>query len=464
MNLYPAMKASMGRWNYFVVKMTMREIAESVKFAADVYDDRTLDEAIQRVLNESRVKRDIVTYLVRQPDRFFSSIVVAALEGNPKWYPVSIEDDDRFALFRGDARLNETFGVLSFDGTQDYYALDGQHRLAAIKALVDRNSDAAADAPAGFSHEEVSVIVVVPESAESHDEFMKRYRRLFGNLNRYAKPMDQVTNIIMDEDDSFAIITRRLITEHEFFRAPGKQKESLRVKTTKGKNLKSSDSFFTSLETLYEMNIRLLMTANRRDAGWDNEGNDDTAFRRFRPDEEVIDRLFEELLLYWNGLLNELEILRQNPSTMRNHGAFGDDSDQQDCVLFWPIGQELLADVARTMLNLRQRDSRAPTSSSVTEALKGLAGIDWRFHAPPWRHLLLIPDSDGSSSWRIRSEERKPAQDVAKRIVKWQLGLDELASHEVQGLREDWQEMLLPAMEAPKIDELWQEIEERVLR
>ena len=33
MNLYPAMKASMGRWHYFVVKMTMRELAESVKFA-----------------------------------------------------------------------------------------------------------------------------------------------------------------------------------------------------------------------------------------------------------------------------------------------------------------------------------------------------------------------------------------------------------------------------------------------
>ena len=85
MNLYPAMKASMGRWHYFVVKMTMRELAESVKFAEKVYDDRTLNEAIQRELNESRVKTEIVTYLVRQPDRFFSSIVVAALEGNPQW-------------------------------------------------------------------------------------------------------------------------------------------------------------------------------------------------------------------------------------------------------------------------------------------------------------------------------------------------------------------------------------------
>src|SRR5262245_18877634 len=182
MNVYPAIKGMMGRWKYYVVKMSMREVADNVKFAADIYDDRTLDEAIQRVLNESRVKKDIVTYLIRQKDRFFSSIVVAALQGNPKWYPITIEDDERFALFRDDKRLNETFGVLSFDGTQDYYALDGQHRLAAIKALVDPNSDVYADAPQGFKDEEISVIVVVPRETETAEQFLERYRRLFGNL------------------------------------------------------------------------------------------------------------------------------------------------------------------------------------------------------------------------------------------------------------------------------------------
>jgi len=454
----------MGSWNYFVVKMTMRELAESVKFAADVYDDRTLDEAIQRVLNESRVKRDIVTYLIRQRDRFFSSIVVAALEGNPRWYPVSIEDDERFTLFRHDARLNETFGVLSFDGTQNYYALDGQHRLSAVKALVDPKSDASGDAPAGFSNEEMSVIVVVPESDESHANFMKRYRRLFGNLNRYAKPTDQVTNIIMDEDDAFAIITRRLVTDHEFFQAPGRHKESVRIKTTKGKNLRSSDSFFTSLEALYEINIRLLSTPRRRDAGWDAEGNDDKMFRRFRPDDELIDSLFDELVLYWNGLLQELPILRRNPSEMRNHSAVRGADELQDNVLFWPIGQELLADVARTMMNFRQADPAKPTKESVAHALNGLSSIEWNFHCPPWRHLLLIPDSEDYTSWRIRSEDRKPAQDVARRIIKWQLGVDELTEDEIGELRRNWEAMLLPALEENRIGELWEAVERGALR
>ena len=97
MNIYPALRGTMGRWTYFMVKMSMRELAQNVKFASDVYEDRTLDDAIQRVLNESRVKREIVTYLQRQQDRFFSSIVVAALDGNPKWYGIEIADDSKLS-------------------------------------------------------------------------------------------------------------------------------------------------------------------------------------------------------------------------------------------------------------------------------------------------------------------------------------------------------------------------------
>ena len=89
MNLYPGMKASMGRWNYFVVKMTMRELAESVKSPRT---STTIEPSVRQSNGSSmdvRVKRDIVAYLARQPDRFFSSVVVAALQGNPQWYPVS---------------------------------------------------------------------------------------------------------------------------------------------------------------------------------------------------------------------------------------------------------------------------------------------------------------------------------------------------------------------------------------
>jgi DNA sulfur modification protein DndB len=462
MIVFPAIKAKMGSWDYFMVKMSMRELSENVDFATDVYDDHTLSEAIQRVLNESRAKTSIASYLVKQKDRFFSSIVVAALDGNPNWYPVTMEDDPRFALFKGDKRLSESFGVLSFDGTQNYYALDGQHRLKAIKSLVDPTSEMSFQAPPDFKNEEVSVIVVVPRAAEDMKEFMRRYRRLFGNLNRYAKAMDPVTNIIMDEDDSFAIITRDLISEHEFFKWTGRQRESARIKTEGGKNIKKTDSYFTSLETLYNMNIELLSSVKRRGNGWDSDGVQKDDFRRFRPSDDVIEALYLELQNYWDGLLKTLPVLRNKPVDMRDHNATAD-SATEDSIFFWPIGQQILVEVARKLLD-RQQDPDIPTPKSIEKALHPLKNINHNFKDVPWRHLVLIPDDLDWSNWKIRNEDRPKAVNLAVRIVMWQIGLDELSEKEIAELKNDWKLKLLPALTDDQVDSLWEKIEDGVHR
>ena len=123
-----------------------------------------------------------------------------------------------------------------------------------------------------------------------------------------------------------------------------------------------------------------------------------------------------------------------------------------------------MADVVRDLLNYRQESPGTPDRGTVASAISGLSKLDWNFHSPPWRHLLLIPEGEEMSSWRIRSEERKQAQNLAKRIVKWQIGLDELAEDEVAELREDWELMLLPALVPEKINELWAAIEEGAIR
>jgi DNA sulfur modification protein DndB len=467
MNLYPGMRGHMGRWDYFVIKMSMRELAESVKFAHDVYDNKTLDDAIQRTLKQSRVRKQIISYLQRHEDRFFSSIVIAALKGNPKWFPVQIAEEPGFEILAGDARLDETFGVLRFDGTQVYYALDGQHRLAAIQALVNEQPD---DAPAGFADEEVSVIVVAPRKEESNTEFMKRYRRLFGHLNRYAKPTSKVEDIIMDEDDAFAIITRRLITDHDFFRATGKAKDSPRIKTEGGKNLKRSDTYFTHLDSLYEMNISLLKTKSRRNKaqGWcsDEEGQDLNDFKRFRPSDECIDDLHRELELYWDGLLEELPLLRKDPPTMRDHdadpegnGEGEEEEETQDNLLFWPIGQEMLARLIRDLLDQRLPDPKDPSRAAIKSALAGLADLQWELHLAPWRFFVLTKDEQ--KGWRMRSEERSKVMEIAEQIQQWVIGLDERSEDEVGELKEQWANRLIPAQSEEEIERMWAEVAER---
>jgi hypothetical protein len=50
------------------------------------------------------------------------------------------------------------------------------------------------------------------------------------------------------------------------------------------------------------------------------------------------------------------------------------------------------------------------------------------------------------------------------RIVKWQIGLDELLDEEIDRLRADWKAMLLPALNESTINELWQEIQMNMRR
>lgn len=451
MNLYPALKAQMGTWEYYILKMKMGDLVKEVDFASRIYDSKTLDNAIQRTLNEGRVKKEIVKYLGLRQDRFFSSLVVAALGGNPTFSPVRISDDERFAVLKaGD--VDDAFGVLTFNGGQQYYALDGQHRLKSIKTLIESaGDDEVPPLPDGFLDEEVSVIMLVRQEADDA-EFLKSYRRLFSSLNRYAKPTDPDTNIIMDEDDWVAILTRRLLTEHPFFLWKGRADESPKLKT-KGKNLRPGESYITTLQTLYAINEILLVTPQR-----DKNGFRKKDYKFFNPGEPILDELFEELMMYWDGILAEIPLLNGDPTKMRSHDADQDESGElQDCVLFWPIGQELLAKVVRSRLNRFLPDCDKPRLPEVKECVRVFAKVDWNLHEPPWKGLLITQDV-ASGNWKMRSEDRKQAVEVGEMILRYQVGIDELSDSALEELKIHWHSMLLPRPDNAEVEAGWRNI------
>lgn len=468
MQLYPALKANMGDWSYYIVKMRMREVAMEVSFGSQVHNDFTLDEAIQRTIQESRVRREIVTYLQRRPDRFFASLVVAAIGGSPTFYPVSIADDPQFQIFKDESGIEQSFGVLKFSGDQIYYALDGQHRLKAIKTLLPSSADAQSADPPGepgeFANEEISVLMVIPPKGEVAEQWIARYRRLFSSLNRYAKPTDRDTNIIMDEDDLFAILTRRLISEHEFFRCSGRQLESIRVKT-KGKPLREGTQYFTSLQQLYDMNQALLLTPERENRGWGDGGGegletDVKRFKQFRPSEDYIDELFEELKAYWDGLIETIPTLSDNAGESRNHQADGSDGKTADNAFFWPIGQDVMVSTARALLNLGCSEFETPDKAQIIEALMPLRYVDPGLHAVPWRGLLLTYEADrrGVRKWKMRNEDRKLATETVEELLRWMVGGLELNEEEESKYRTMWESRLGSLPDDDDSDEMWRNI------
>ncbi|MCG3777291.1 MAG: hypothetical protein JW395_4169 [Nitrospira sp.] len=457
MELHPALQGKLGSWKFYSTKMTARALAANVKFASEVWDAKALNLVIQRMLKETRAMTDIASYLAQHEDHFFNSIVVAAIEGSPTFFAVNLTDDPRFEMI-ADKKFSEAFGVLRFDGSQQYYALDGQHRLRAIRALLD--SETEYTAPKGFEDEEFSVLIVVPKVDESREEFLKKYRRLFSHLNRYAKPMDFATTIIMEEDDAIAIVTRELIAQDPFFSFVGADDE-LRVRTKGPENMKAGEAYFTTIEGLYRVNTSLLHAKFRKNPdGW---GTSESLkeFVRFRPEDAVIDHLFQEVSLYWNRIFEEVPALKHDPLIMRTDLAEDEDPEdgggvRQNHLLFRPIGLNLFATIVRALLDERLANSKQPTEESVAEAIKGLGALEWRLYRAPWRHLLYVYDA-AKGKWRMRNEERNEALACSEKLLRYITGLRTHTTDTLKELRSEWRSLLLDCSEE-EADKLWADV------
>lgn len=448
---YPAMKMQMGSWTYYTVKMNLGDVASEIKFASEVNDDSTLDGAIQREINESRAKKGIVNFLSSNEDRFFSSLVVAALGGNPEFWPVDISNDPQFRMVQRDA--NNTFGMLTFDDSIQTYALDGQHRLFAIKELIENNQTMA---PPGFSQETISVIFVTPRDGDSLETFKKSYRGLFSALNRHAKPTTKVTNIIMDEIDRFARVTRRIVTDYEFFQWDG-QGENAKVDTNNTESINGVKPFFCTLVGLYKMNTRLI---------WDSEhdlrhGQMSTSLKDLIQDdisEEETDALYEYLERIWDSLLLVLPDLENDPKKMRVFDASGD-GDLQNHGLFRPLIQtEILAPLARRLMNEAADPINTwSTAEEIQIALKPLSKIDWKLNSDFWRNFLISENHQGV--WTIANEDRVKRVKLANNILAWVVGIEDLNDDHLDEFKAEWSSYLGSTEDPVERESVFDELE-----
>ena len=201
---FPAIKIKMGSWNYYSIRMNLKEASENIIMANSFNKPSLLDDLLQRQFNESRLK-PMANYLAKRNDRFYASLVVAALDGDPEWHHAP--EDPKFLKDHGLKKSEDRLGYVSLDfgseaNPKRFFVLDGQHRLMSISHVI--KEELAEDMNA-FEEEQISVLIVAKQDAVTKDAQI-RYRRLFTSLNRWAKPTDDTTNIIMEDDDAIALL------------------------------------------------------------------------------------------------------------------------------------------------------------------------------------------------------------------------------------------------------------------
>jgi hypothetical protein len=64
----------------------------------------------------------------------------------------------------------------------------------------------------------------------------------------------------------------------------------------------------------------------------------------------------------------------------------------------------------------------------------------------------------------MASEERKDRMSLTSRILKWQIGLDELLDEDIEELKVEWKLMLVGIANEADVEALWVEIEDGCIR
>jgi DNA sulfur modification protein DndB len=357
----PAFQCSVGDWKYYICMMKYGEVARQVQFSFELSGNAELDELVQRGISPRTA--GITEYLLSSTHRFLGGIVVAAWGGEPQYTPLAMDDPD--GILRG---IDREFGVLTFDGTQAYFVLDGQHRLRAIKDALKKDPD--------LGKEDLCVLIVTHYDSP---EGRLRTRRLFSNINRNAKQTGTAENIALDEDDSFAILTRQLLIDHEFFNQEGR----IRVILSRGQegelklassNIPKTDTkAFTTFTVLYDM-LKLL-----------SFGLPEALHKvSVRPPDDVLRDSYSTLITRLDLLLNSCGNIRQllEDATSARDIRAPKTSEGEGHPFMRPIVQKTVSRVARDIVNQEYLDWETVCTR--------LSELDWKMASSPFESVFDV--------------------------------------------------------------------------
>lgn len=364
-------KGKFGSTEYFQTKMSAGTLINTVGFAKEMpeYSEMTPDEKIQRDLNINRVVTQMVPYITEDKDRFYGSIVVDIYQG---WEEIEFEPLEHVTGDLPNAYKNtmSDFGFVTFPDNQILIALDGQHRLLSLKIAIK----GLMGIPAGceikpswekkiqphpeLANEEVSVIFVKHESDE-------KIRKLFNKINKYAKQTSRSDNIIISEDDMFAVITRRLISDEGPLAALTRGDLKQDIVNWKSNTLAQRSAQLTTLSSLYTISETLL--------------KDEDIDINYLPDEEIVDECYRVVSEFWKTLLTEVEVYRNYMDKILDYNIAAE--YRMNNLLFRPVTQMALAHVAYMAHD---------KGMGFKDVAVLFNKIDWSFDNKLWQNILVL--------------------------------------------------------------------------
>ena len=371
-----AIKAKMGKTPSYIISATLDWVANKVNYASElpifknIADEKTRKIPVNSDTLLLRQQRDLdwrrqfelTSYLIRKESRKFPPMLVAA---SKNW--VYDQESDKWVHSKATQNSIEANSLdskkqyfdLIIDESTILYTVDGQHRLMAIKGLIQEllsnhilhaldnrripkskkepltiqsviESDGINETDLQDMRKERIGIEIIPAvlQGETYIEACRRLRTIFVDTNKYAKPPTKGDNHLLDEENGFVIVARDTMVDPELHLF----KQSANVQLT-GNQLRDNSKHYTTLDALVEISKHYL-------------GQLEPFLHLdidFRPVRSELEAMSEELKSYFVNL-----------SRLPSHLAFIDgepaekirtrEKEGRDHILFRPVAQIALAD------------------------------------------------------------------------------------------------------------------------
>lgn len=367
----PCLRGNFGDWIYFSSVMKVKDILENrrvitVPESAVLYSNN-INKVLQREVDESRINK-IKKYILLSKERFFSSLIAGIHGGDPKWADIDLEKQyriDNKIIPEEDVNFIENkIGILTLNGSEEIFVLDGQHRLLGLRKAISDNPE--------IGNEELSIIFIV------HRENLKeRTRRLFTVLNRYAVAIKAAEKVILEEDDAAAILTRKLVQEYKTFILDDAVSESKQF------SLSPTDTtHFTTLVCLYEINKILI--------------NYKQLYKSkviIRPNDSTLKLLYKEITQFWDFFFSVFPDVIKFIKKEKIPIKFKRNKETGGSLLLRPEGQLLFATIYKEF----------ESSSKLSVFKTKVQDIDFDLSSTNWKYVFWTGSKMNGKNKKLKS-------------------------------------------------------------
>ena len=428
--LIPALRGIFGSWVYYSAVFRLKEIVDRIELGEEIHPNKNLWGMIERE-TEGKGATEFAESLLNQNRCFLNSFALAVYGGEPKWFALSevTAQTPEFLASTLDEDKLATIGFLSLSGEEKFFVLNGQDRLADIKNAFHKD--------ASLGEEEISALLLArQETATSR----QRTRHLLDSLHKRSKPESKASIIALDEDDTMAIVCRRMVEESPWFLGDRIDYQAANV------SLKEDNPAFTTIGTLYDLLTILFCKVY----GAKNE-----SLKYYRLSDEDLNQWHEKGFAFFKALYKYFQEFREFCDAGDEYPKVTAKYRNKDggSVLFYSIGLEILVETIWKLKGLYP-------DLDMQEVVGALSNLEWSLSMPPFsctiwdadtgeilapskqlcRDLILFMSGDGTSRSSIIkkiSKQKHASISEAERVIDLVSSLDIASQFKLARDRQD---------------------------